>query len=133
MSDNFNPKNELEEKLLAAQEGRIPGEDFLKELMGAQVFMPVEEKYEIAGLQSSDKAQPLLLEDESGMQVVVLFTSPERAKPFLEDFPKYKGGLLTEFTWIAERIGSGVGITLNPGSETGLEMAPEMLQQLKSG
>ncbi len=133
MSDNFDPKNDLEEKLLAAQEGRIPGEEFLQELLGAQVFMPVEEKYEIAGLQSSDKAQPLVLEDESGMQVVVLFTSPERAKPFLEDYPKFKGGLLTEFTWIAERIGSGVGITLNPGSETGLEMAPEMLQQLKGG
>ncbi|WP_303907255.1 SseB family protein [Thiohalomonas denitrificans] len=133
MSENFEPKNDLEEKLLAAQEGRISGEDFLRDLMDTQVFMPVEDKYEIAGLQSSDKAQPLVLEDESGMQVVALFTSPERAKPFLEDFPKYKGGLLTEFTWIAERIGSGVGITLNPGSETGLEMAPEMLQQLKGG
>lgn len=129
---DFEPKNELEETLLAAQEGRVPGEEFLEKLMGSQVFMPVEEKYEIAGLQTSDKAQPLLLEDdESGLQVVALFTSPERAKPFLEHYPKFHGGLLTEFTWILERIGTGVGITLNPGSEAGIDMAPEMLDAMR--
>ncbi len=131
MNETFDAKNELEEKLLRAQEGQLSGEEFLEALMGAQVFMPVEDKYQIAGLQTSDKAQPLVLEDESGLQVVVLFTSPERAKPFLADFPQYRGGLLVEFPWILERVGSGVGITLNPGCEAGLDMAPEMLQQLR--
>lgn len=132
MSDMFEPKNSLEEKLIAAQEGHIAGEEFLQELLSSQVFMPVEEKYDIAGLQTSDKAQPLVLEDEAGLQVVALFTSPERAKDFLEHYPKFKGGLLTEFTWVVERIGAGIGISLNPGSEAGLDMAPEMLEQLKS-
>lgn len=133
MTEPFEPKNDLETKLLAAQAGHIGEEEFLAALLEAQVFMPVEEKHAIAGLQTSDKAQPLLLDSEDGLRVIALFTSPERAKPFLADYPKYRGGLLAEFTWVVERIGAGVGLTLNPGSEVGLDMEPDMLRQLLAG
>jgi hypothetical protein len=134
MTDVFDPKNALEEALLAAQEGRIELEAFVDALMQSQVFMPVEDKYQIAGLQTSDMAQPLVLEDESGVRVVVLFTSPERAKPFLADHPPYKGGLLAEFPWVLERlIGGEVGISLNPGCAAGIDMEPSMLRDLFAG
>lgn len=134
MEPTFDPKNELEQKLHAAQDGAISGEEFFQALMQSQVFMPVEDKYQIAGLQTSDKAQPLILkDDEDGLEVVALFTSPERAKPFLEAYPAYRGGLLVEFPWILERIGSGVGLSLNPGSDVGIDMAPEMLDALRGG
>ena len=58
------------------------------------------------------------------------FTSPERAKPFLVDFPDYQGGLLTEFNWILERIGSGIAIALNPGMEVGIDFDAEMVEQM---
>ena len=131
MTDNFVPHNELEKRLLEAQEGRISGEDFMHELMQSQVFMPVaDDTGGIKGFQRSQKAVPLTLEDEAGEKVLVLFTSPERAKPFLADYPGYEGGLLTEFTWVLEKAGVGVGIVINPGDEVGLDLAPEMVRSL---
>ena len=60
----------------------------------------------------------------------MLFSSPERAKEFVKQFPGFGGGLLSEFKWIIEKIGGGVGIIVNPGMEVGLELEAEMLNQL---
>ena len=127
---NFIPENDLEKRLIQAQAGEISGELFLKEMMGMELFMPVLEKNDIAGFQDSEKAKPLTLEDDDGQKLVVLFTSPERAKKFVTDFPGYGGGLLAEFSWIIEKLGAGVGVIVNPGMEVGLELEAEMLEQL---
>jgi len=127
---NFLPENDLEKRLIQAQTGEISGELFLKEMMDMELFMPVFEKNDIAGFQDSEKAKPLIVEDDDGQQLVVLFTSPERAKEFLTDFPGYGGGLLAEFSWIIEKLGAGVGVIVNPGMEVGLELEAEMLEQL---
>lgn len=130
MAEPFEPKNDLEQRLLDAQEGRIPGEEFLQTLLGSQVFMPVRDEYQIANFQASDKAVPLTLEAEDGTRLLVLFTSPERGRGFLQDYPEYVGGLLDEFSWVLQRVGSGIGISINPGSEVGLELDPDMVAQL---
>ena len=44
--------------------------------MDAHLFMPVEdERDQIKGFQRSTRAQPLVVEDEDGGQVLILFTS----------------------------------------------------------
>jgi hypothetical protein len=127
----FDPRNHLEQQLIAAQEGSIPGDDFMQYLLTAQLFMPVQdEKHAIKGFQKDDKAVPLTLESEDGVQVLVLFTSPERAKPFLEDYANFSGGILAELAWILERVGSGYGVAINPGWSVGLDMDPDMINQL---
>ena len=127
----FEPRNDLERQLIAAQEGSIAGDAFMQELLTAQLFMPVrDESHGIKGFQRDDKAVPLTLESEDGAQVLILFTSPERSKPFLVDFPEYTGGLLAEFKWILERVGSGYGVALNPGWSVGIDMGPEMIDQM---
>jgi hypothetical protein len=131
MSEAFKPANELEQKLMDAQEGRIPPQEFVNALMGSEVFMPVYEKHQIGGFTSTRQAKPLTLKDEeSGEEVLVLFTNPERAKPFVKDFPGYEGGLVTEFTWVLEKLGVGYGIALNPGQELGIDLGAEALRQL---
>jgi hypothetical protein len=131
MTEQFIPMNEIEKKLLAAQEGQISGEEFMAELMKSELFMPILEKESaVANLQTSHTAHPLTVEDEEQNQVVVLFTSPDRGKAFLREHPGYGGGLLAEFTWILEKLGSGLGLSINPGWETGIDMSPEMLKQL---
>ncbi|MEJ2646380.1 MAG: SseB family protein [Gammaproteobacteria bacterium] len=130
MSETFEPRNDLERRLMAAQEGRLEADEFMRGLLGDQVFMPVREQDKIANFQRSDQAVPLSLEADDGTQVLVLFTSPERAKAFLEDFEGYDGGLLTEFSWVLERVGGGVGIALNPGWEVGMDLDPAMVQEL---
>jgi len=120
MTDDMQPRNELEKQLLAAQEDRISSDDLLKILMDSQVFMPVQD----------EKAQPLVLVAEDETPVLVLFSSPERAKPFIKDFPGFEGGILEPFTWVLENMGSGYGIALNPGSELGVDMEPETVADL---
>ena len=88
MHDTFAARNELEQQLLEAQEGRLTSEDFMHYLMETQVFMPVKDSIGIAGFTSSDKAMPLTLRAEDNTEVLILFTSPDRAKEFLKDFPE---------------------------------------------
>ena len=92
--------------------------------------MPVYEKHQIGGLQSNDKAQPLKLKTDDGDEVLVLFTSPERSKAFVKDFPGYGGGLVADFTWILEKLGIGYGISLNPGLEVGIDFQAEDVAQI---
>ena len=127
----FEPKNDLEKQLQFALDGSVSGDDFIHYLMDAQIFMPVEdETNEIKGFQRSTRAQPLVLEDESGTQVLVLFTSPERAKGFVENHPGYGGGLLTEFAWVLRKMGAPAGIALNPSMDEGFDLEPEMVADL---
>jgi hypothetical protein len=131
MHDTFEARNELEQNLIAAQEGQMAGDAFMKYLMDTQVFMPVKDSIGIEGFTSSDKAVPLTLKSGDGVEVLILFTSPERAKAFLQDYPGYEGGLLAEFRWVLERTGSGIGVSINPDWPVGMDMAPEMVEQLR--
>ncbi len=134
MNEPFEPRNALEEQLLAAQEGRVTSDELLETLMTAQVFMPVqEEKAAVLNIQRSARAQPLVLTAEDGVPVLVIFSSPERAKDFTRDYPGFGGGLLAEFTWVLEKMGRDFGIALNPDSEAGFDMEPETVNELIDG
>ena len=132
MPERFEARNELERKLMAAQEGSLPESEFMHYLLEAQVFMPVRDAINIAGFTDGNKAIPLSLHTEDAVEVLVLFTSPDRAKNFVQDYPGYEGGLLVEFKWVLERTGSGVGISLNPTWQVGMDLEAEMVQQLRS-
>jgi hypothetical protein len=130
--EDFVPHNELEKRLLALIAGDMPADAFMLALATDQVFMPVEdEKSAIKGFQRSTRAKPLVVADDAGVPVLLVFTSPDRAKPVVEEFPDYNGGLLAEFTWILERVDDGSGIAINPGWEVGFDMTPEDVTQLK--
>jgi len=131
MHDTFEGRNELEEKLMAAQEGQLPETEFMQYLLDTQVFLPVKDSIGIEGFTASDKAVPLTLKAEGGVEILILFTSPQRAKVFLQDYPGFEGGLLTEFKWVLERTGTGIGISINPDWPVGMDLEPEMVQQLR--
>ncbi|MEW5892930.1 MAG: SseB family protein [Pseudomonadota bacterium] len=127
----LQPKNDLEYLLAELHAGEIDPEAFAQRLLNLQVFMPVkDEKHAIAGFQRSTQAEPLVLEAEDGTAVLVLFSSPERAKSFMSDFPGYSGGLLTEFSWILRRMADNVGIALNPGMELGIDFDTDMIAMM---
>jgi hypothetical protein len=131
MTESAEARNELEKQLAAAQSGDITSEDLLNTLLQSQVFMPVEEeKAAVLNIQRTNRAQPLVLTAEDGTPILVLFSSPERAKDFTKDYPGYGGGLLAEFTWVLEKMGSGYGIALNPGSDLGFDMEPETVESI---
>jgi len=125
-------KNELEQKLLAAIDGALSPEDFMRELLEQQVFVPIKDDKDsgIKGFQHTTKATPLVIQDEAGSNILVLFTSPERARDFLADVPGYSGGLLADFAWIVERMDPGFAIAVNPGLELGMDIEPEHVTQM---
>jgi hypothetical protein len=127
----FEPKNELEKKLLAAMSGELSSEDFMRELMVEQVFIPVRDEPDsgIKGFQRTTKATPLIIEDE-GTNILVMFTNPERARDFLAEFPGFGGGILVEFSWILERVAAGFAISVNPGLDVGIDIEPEIVTQM---
>lgn len=124
-------RNDLEQQLHAAQTGQTPSDVFMKQLLAATLFMPVKDDAAVGGIQRSTKAQPLVVEDEAGAQALVLFTSPERAKPFLDHYPDFRGGILTEFSWILDKMDPGFGIVVNPGDELGIDLEVELVEQMR--
>ena len=128
-AEDFAPKTDIEQKLIDAQEGRLSSEDFMQELLGATMFLPVYDD-SVSGIQLSDKAKPISIELEDGTVIMVVFTSPERAKDSLDQAPGESGGILESFRWIVEHAGTGVGISITPGWDFGLDIEPEMVVQL---
>ncbi|MHB1353862.1 MAG: SseB family protein [Thiobacillus sp.] len=127
----FVPHNALEEQLVAVHAGELDPESFALSLADQQLFIPVrDEKDRIQGFQRTTQAEPLIIEDDDGERVLVVFTSPERAKPIVEHFPDFSGGILTEFSWLLRRIGGGVPISINPGWDIGMDFDAEMIGQL---
>lgn len=131
-TQTLEAKNELEQKLLAAISGDLPADDFMRELLTQQIFIPVKDEKDtgIIGFQRSTKATPLVIQDDEGHNILVLFTSPERAKDFLAEVPGYSGGLLADFAWIVERMEAGFAISVNPGLEMGMDIEPENVTQM---
>lgn len=130
---SFVPHNTPEHQLVAVHAGELDPEDFARALLDQQIFMPVrDEKNAIQGFQRSTQAEPLIIEDEDGARVLVVFTSPDRAKPFVEHFPDFKGGLLVEFSWLLRRIGGGVPVALNVGWDIGMDFDADMIGHLVS-
>lgn len=131
--NSATPRNDVERLLVEMQQGELDPESFAKRLIDVEVFMPVkEDKYKIAGFQTSTKAEPLVVEDEDGNRVLITFTSPERAKEFVAEFPGFGGGLLTEMSWILRRMGENMGLSINPGEELGFDFDVDMVAMLAS-
>lgn len=128
-AEEFAPINEIEHKLVDAQQGRLSSEDFMQELLESTVFLPVYDDG-VSGSQLEDKARPISIELEDGTEIMVVFTCPERAQDFLDQAPGESGGILESFRWMVEHAGSGVGISINPGWDFGLDIEPEMVARL---
>jgi hypothetical protein len=127
------PRSAVEVLLLEMEQGQLDPESFAKRLVSMEIFMPVkDEKHQIAGFQTSTKAEPLVVEDEEGNRVLVLFSAPERAKEFLADHPGFSGGVLTELSWILRRMGADIALSINPGQELGFDFDPDMVAMLAS-
>lgn len=128
-AEDFAPSTEIEHKLVAAQQGRLSSEDFMQALLEATLFLPVYDD-SAAGIELSDKARPISIRLEDDTEIMVVFTSPERAGEFLDQAPGQTAGILESFRWIVEHAGSGVGISINPGWDFGLDIEPEMVARL---
>lgn len=130
MTASFEPKNELEQWMLQAQEGQMEFDEFIHKLVTAQVFLPVRDQYNIGGFQASNQAIPFSIKDENDTNILVVFSSPDRAREFLRDHADYQSGLLEEFGKLLLQNGVGYAVSINPDNEVGLDLEPTLVEQL---
>jgi hypothetical protein len=104
----------------------------MRELMTEQIYIPIKDDKDsgIQGFQFTTKATPLVIQDDEGVNILILFTSPDRSHDFLAQVPGYSGGLLADFSWIVERMAPGFAISVNPGLEVGMDIEPENVTQM---
>ncbi len=126
---------DLTQLLNQALQGTMEIETFMNQFLKTQIFMPVADPKDSEGsapigFQKSDKAVPLVLDTEEGFQVMILFSDPQQSKGFLQDFPEYSGGFIAEVPWMLERLGEGMGVSINPGLENGVDFDPETIRHL---
>ena len=126
---------DLNELLNQAHQGELEVDAFMIQFLQTQIFMPVTDPKDSddsapIGFQKSDKAVPLTLDTGEGFQVMILFSDPQQSKAFLQGFPEYTGGFIAEVPWMLERLGEGMGFSLNPNNENGIDFDPETVRQL---
>ncbi len=137
--------SDVEQNLAQLLRGAMEVGVFMEQFLAGQLFMPVKDpepstdqaqQPAIAGfMRDSDRAIPLVLsnpgeEPEERFETLILFTRPDISKTFLQDFPEYTGGFIAEVPWILERLADGMGISINPGEEIGIDFDPQTMRQL---
>ncbi|HIJ22974.1 MAG: SseB family protein [Gammaproteobacteria bacterium] len=135
MNTTDSNSSDLKQLLTKAHQGEIEIEAFMSQFLTAQIFMPVTDpdndgQNTPVGFQKSDKAKPLTLETEEGFSVMVIFSDPQQSKEFIKNYPEYDGGFIAEVPWMLERLGEGMGVSLNPDAEEGIDFDPETIRQL---
>lgn len=125
----FEPVNELERDLVRCQQGQIELARFVQVLLASQVFVLLD--YEVPETDPRLTAPPLMLQSPAGYLVFALFTSPDRATSFIEQFRTFSYGLLVDARWLLSILSPRAGLALNPGWTAGLEMPPEGFAKLK--
>lgn len=116
--------------MILAQKGTIGVDEFMNTLVESQVFMPVCDELNIGGFQNTNSAVPLAVRDDNGTNILIIFTSPDRAHSFLQDYLHFNGGMVEIFGKLLQMNGVGYGVTINPGEEVGMDLEPDMVEQI---
>ncbi len=127
----FEPLNELEVALLAARKGQLPVLGFMDKLLRSQVAVLVD-KDPGSGGQWDNSVAPMVLTNQTGDPVLAVFTAMKRSAQWPDKDPRFRHALLTDFAWLLRGMAPDLGLVINPGLETGLEMPASGVAQLKS-
>jgi hypothetical protein len=127
----FDPLNDLEIALLAAQTGEATIDALIERLKESPVFLLLDRD---PGPEEArdEEAQPLLLNNGQGDPVLAMFSAPERSISMTVTFPGYAFGIWVEFPWLLRLVRPGVGLVLNPGAMAGFEMPAEAVLSLRT-
>lgn len=127
--ETFEPINDLERGLLAAQQGETDSLTFLEQLARSQVALLVDQEF--ADTEHPEGVRPLVLEGAAGEGLLAVFTAPARGYPMTEQNPAFAFAVEVSFAWAVHATWAGMGIVVNPGWGVGLTLPPESVQRMK--
>jgi|SRR5215831_19760122 len=131
LNQSFEPSNDLERALVAAQQGHLPVLSFLQILKVSKVFILIDKELGPSDVWDNS-ASPMVLSNPKGVPVLAMFTAPERSGDWPRRQPRFKYGLLADFAWVLKGIAPHVGVVLNPGLAVGLEIEPSTVSELRA-
>ncbi|MDX1961825.1 MAG: SseB family protein [Pirellulales bacterium] len=126
----FVATSPLEQLLEAACTNKMQMEVFLNQFINNHVLVLLNE--DPGNPPQMNKISPVTFNRGDGQQYVVTFTSAERVKPFVEQFPQFKHALGMHAGFIVQSLNNNIGIAVNPGCPIGFEWHAPGVQQAKS-
>ena len=107
----FEPLNDLEVRLLQAQDGTLTAAQFLDGLLTSTAFVLLDKAIGEDGAWD-ESISPLVLTSESGEPMFAVFTAPERAGLWHEQLPQFAHAMPIAVHALLAGIGDGVGLVL---------------------
>ena len=131
MNALFEPRNDLEQALVAAQQNQLPVLSFVQTLLVAQVFVLVDRQIPPGGAWDHS-ARPMVLSGSDKTPFLAIFTAQERASAWAKRQPASSYGLSTDFAGLLKGMAPNLGIVINPGLPIGFELQPATVAQLRA-
>lgn len=120
--EEFVSLNELESKLVAAKQGRVPVGDFVHQLLSSEIALPTASEVQADG----SGFEPVLFDNE-GVRMLAAFTARDRVTE-LGQIAKFC--LMIKGADILRRIPKGYGLVVNPGLKVGFEISPQGISEI---
>ncbi|WP_141678744.1 SseB family protein, partial [Acinetobacter baumannii] len=102
----------LESKLQAARQGQCSAPELFEELLASQIIVLLDKPIADDGRWDAT-ARPLTLNSPNGFAVMAVFTTHEKAAPWVQQAPPPVHALSVDFAWIVRGLAPPVGLVIN--------------------
>lgn len=120
--------HQLEELLVRATSDPDARATLVSALPDSRVAVPINRGLENGELPSDFK--PLTLNAQEGFPVIAVFTTPDKAAPWIKQQPAFQHSLVTAFSWVLKLAKPPFGIALNAGYKYSLALSPAEVEAL---
>lgn len=120
--------NELEALIIRTTAEPALRPELITTLLRSRVAVPLNKGLENGALPADFK--PMTLNGPQGFPVLAVFTSPDKAAPWLKEQPEFQHALVTEFNWALKITRPPFGIAVNPGYKHSVVLSPAEVEGL---
>ena len=120
--------NELEALIIRTTSEPALRPELITMLLRSRVAVPLNRGLENDVLPADFK--PMTLNGPQGFPVLAVFTSPDKAAPWLKEQPEFQHSLVTEFSWALKITRPPFGIAVNPGYRHSVVLSPAEVEEL---
>lgn len=118
----------LEEMIVRVVSDPETRPQLLAALLDSRIAVPLDRGLENGALPADFK--PLTLNAQQGFPVLAVFTTREKAAPWIEQQPAFQHVLVTGFDWAVRITRPPFGIAINPGYKYSFALSPTEVEAL---
>ena len=130
MSDEFEPRNELEYLMKGAKEGIVGIPTVYISLLQQEIVILCNVDWDGRSKPPADLQALMFTDQDKGTRISVMFTDEERAKRMQEKYEGYSYPVRVSGSIIVQQMKDDFGFVVNPGMTVSMQVEPEGVQQL---